>query len=162
MLSFDRWGDGGRPGVHYQVSASQVLKGSGNLLPYALQDDRRTCGRPSGTQYEASGVKPDRHIIKGLRFRISPTCTLSQNGYGDLRRRRLYMRWIRIPASTELRRCRRSGALRDDASSRSHCPHIYSTTQSASATASSWRFAPTSHASFCSRPRPSTCGFNLE
>jgi len=34
---------------------------------------------------------PDRHIIKGLRFRISPTCTLSQNGYGDLRVRRLYI-----------------------------------------------------------------------
>ena len=130
--------------------------------PRVLGYRGRTCGRPSGTQYEASGVKPDRHIIKGLHFHISPICTLSQNGYGDLRRRRLYIRLIRMPACTELRRCRRSGALRDAASSRSHCPHIYSTTQSASATASSWRFAPTSHASFCSRPRPSTCGFNLE
>ena len=34
---------------------------------------------------------PDRHIIKGSHFRISPTWTLSQNGYGDLRLRRLYI-----------------------------------------------------------------------
>jgi hypothetical protein len=39
-LSLDRWGDGGRSGVHSQASASQVLKASGNPLPYALQDGR--------------------------------------------------------------------------------------------------------------------------
>jgi hypothetical protein len=106
----------------------------------------RTCGRRSGTQYEASGVKPTGISTKA-------NCTLIQNGYGDLRRRRLYIRLIRIHACTELRRCKRSGVLRDAASSRNQCPHIYSTTQSASATAYSWRFAPISHARFCSRPR---------
>ena len=48
-------------------------------------------GRPTITQYAASRIKPDRHIIKGLRLRLSPICTLSQNGYGDLERRRLYI-----------------------------------------------------------------------
>ncbi len=48
-------------------------------------------GRPRVIQNAASGIKPDRHIIKGLRLRISPICTLSQNGYGDPGRRRLYI-----------------------------------------------------------------------
>ena len=90
------------------------------------------------------------------------TCTLIQNGYGDLRRRRLYIKLIRMHACTELRRCKRSGALRDAASSRSQFPHIYSTTQSASATASSWLFSPAIHTSLCSQPRPSIRAVNPE
>ena len=40
MLSFDRWGDGGRSGIHSKASASLVLKQSGNIFPYALHDGR--------------------------------------------------------------------------------------------------------------------------
>jgi hypothetical protein len=134
MLSFDRWGDGRKSGVHSQASAAHILKQSGHLFPYALHDGRASYdfGAERVEDVRAPNMRP---VGSSRQAYQTSNCTLIQNGYGDLRRRRLYIGLIRIHACTELRRCKRSGVLRDAASSRSECPHIYSATQSASATA---------------------------
>ena len=126
-------------------------------MPYMMAARPRIWGAERVEDVRAPNMRPVGSNRQAYQKTI---CTWIPNGYGDLRRRRLYIRLITIHACTELRRCKRSGVLRDAASSRSQCPHIYSTTQSASATAYSWRFAPVSHARFCSRPRPSTYGFS--
>jgi hypothetical protein len=119
-------------------------------MPYMMAARPRIWGAERVEDVRAPNMRPVGSNRQAYQKTI---CTWIPNGYGDLRRRRLYIRLITIHACTELRRCKRSGVLRDAASSRSQCPHIYSTTQSASATAYAWRFAPISHARFFLRGR---------